>query len=455
MGAAAWGNMNRHTNPYYSSLREAFHFAENGLVYHNRKYGQWHKKGGIAPFNQRMIDLLGTPIPSDQQWDPDSVLNVEDIEHAPITKDRVDKAAAVQMVFEDALFHIVGHYLKTTESHQLILTGGTALNCVANMRLVENFDEAWFERYLGQSNTRLNLWIPPIPNDEGIAAGAAFKFAADAGVPFRQGGSTLNHAFYCGLPPQDEEIDQALAAADDMGSLTLGNVNQDENLQTLADMMAYIVSQAGVLGIYQGAGETGPRALGHRSFLANPCNPDTLETLNSLVKFREKIRPLAPMATLEAAHKYFKLCPGAEADDYNAYNYMILTAAAKPIAREEIPAVVHFDNTSRVQIVRQETDPVCYAYLKAMGRRVGAEVSVNTSLNVGSPICQTPEQALETVRRSQGMHGLIMIADSGVSRIVWHDIDTESKDSGRTLRRWIDAHKNEGANASSNLELHS
>ena len=104
-------------------------------------------------------------------------------------------------------------------------------------------------------------------------------------------------------------------------------------------------------------------------------------------------------ADTKAWFEEFALSPGASDDDYNAYNYMILTAMARPESYNVIPAVIHKDGTARVQIVRQEIDPLTHAYLKAMGRRVGVEVSVNTSLNVGSPIAQTPQQAIETLRR--------------------------------------------------------
>src|SRR5205085_10183702 len=117
----------------------------------------------------------------------------------------------------------------------------------------------------------------------------------------------------------------------------------------------------------------------------NPCNPQTRDILNSLVKHREAIRPLAPMTTLEAARRWFELSPGAATDDYNAYNYMVMTARARPESHAVIPAVIHRDDTGRIQIVREETDPLTHAYLVALGRRIGVEVAVNTSLNVGSP----------------------------------------------------------------------
>ena len=101
-----------------------------------------------------------------------------------------------------------------------------------------------------------------------------------------------------------------------------------------------------------------------------------------------------------------------------------------------IPAVVHHDGTSRVQIVREELDPFCYAYLKAMGRRVGVEISVNTSLNVGSPVVQTAEQALEILKRSRGLTGLIMISAEGDAVLAWHGVSRFPKDAGRSLLAW-------------------
>lgn len=435
MGAAAWGNSNRHTNPYYSKLRDIFHFGNEGRVYLNRSLARWQRGGCVDPYTKRLSEIFGKPIPLAKMWNPDAVLNVEDVKHADITRDRVDKAAAVQLVFEDALFHIVHHLIRKTQSTKLVLTGGTALNCVANMRLLEQFDTAWYERYLGKENARLHLWVPPTPNDEGVGVGAAYHFACLAGA---KPGTAMEHAFYCGLPPTRSEIEQAFSEVDEVAFEPLGNVNDDDERERIADLLAYIIAADGVAGIFQGVAETGPRALGHRSILANPANPKSLDTLNSLVKFRERIRPLAPMATLAAAQRFFHLSPGASDDEYNAYNYMVLTAQAKPEAFDAIPAVIHHDGTGRVQIVREHVDPFCFAYLRAMGRRIGAEVSVNTSLNVGAPIAQTPRHALETLKKSKGMDGLFLISEEGDAWVAWHDVEAPPKDGGRRLRGWME-----------------
>jgi len=416
MGAVAWGDRDRLTNPYYRRLRQIFHFGEEGQVRVNRRLANWHNGGERDSYTQLLREIIGEPIPPEKMWNPDAVLRVEETQHAGQTRERVDLAAATQLVFEDALFHIVDHLIRTTGSDQLILTGGTALNCLANMHLVDRYDEEWYGRNLGK-RTRLHLWVPPTPGDAGVAMGAAYSFALQAGA---HPGPALRHAFLCGRAPTAKEIASALETRAEIEYRMLGNILDPDQQTEIADLMAHIVAEDGVVGLFQGPAETGPRALGHRSILANPCNPRTLETINQRVKFREPIRPLAPMATLAAARHFFDLSAGGADDHYNAYYYMVLTASARADAYIKIPAVVHRDGTARVQIVREEQDPFTYAYLKAMGRRLGVEVSVNTSLNVGSPIVQTPSQALEVLKRAKALSGLVMIADDGQTWLAWH-----------------------------------
>ncbi|MBR0715441.1 carbamoyltransferase C-terminal domain-containing protein [Bradyrhizobium liaoningense] len=430
MGAAAWGDMDRASNPYYARLKQVLHFGPHGEVQINRAMANWYCDPFDHPYKQPLIDILGEPLRPDQLWNPDAVLRVEDIQHRSDTKDRLDKAAATQLVFEDAMIHVVDHLLRTTGTNRVVLTGGVALNAVGNMRLLEHFDVSWFAKALGQK-ARLHLWVPPVPGDPGVTIGAAWLFAQMAGA---RRGPPMRHAFYCGLPPVRADIETALAA-DDVASQRLGDISTPENRDAIADLMASIVAQSGVIALYQGAAETGPRALGHRSIFANPCDAGARENLNARVKYREAIRPLAPMATLEAAQQYFVLEDGASDAGYNAYNYMVLTAHAKPGAREKIPAVIHADGTGRIQIVGPDEDPLTYAYLRALGRRIGVEMSVNTSFNVAGPIAQTPQQAVDTLRRSKGLDAVILVAGDGSVYAAWHG---GARDSGR-FTGWLAA----------------
>jgi carbamoyltransferase len=436
MGAAAWGDMNRASNPYYARLRDVLQFGDGGEIRINRAMANWYCDPFDHPYKPALSAILGEPLRPDQLWNPDAVLRVEDINHRPDTRDRLDKAAATQLVFEDAMIHVTDHLLRITGAGRLVLTGGVALNAIGNMRLLEHFDDAWFARQQ-QRDARLHLWMPPVPGDPGVTIGAAWLFAHLAGSPR---GAPMTHAFYCGLPLSSDDIAGALTA-NNIASDRIGDISTLHGRDAIADLMAFMVAQGGVIALCQGAAETGPRALGHRSILANPCDAEVRERLNERVKYREAIRPLAPMATLEAAQQYFELLPGASDADYNAYNYMVLTAQSKPHARKKIPAVIHADGTGRIQIVRAEDDPLTYAYLKALGRHIGVELSVNTSFNVAGPIAQTPQQAIDTLRRSKGLDVLLLVASDGAVSAAWHGSE---RDSGR-FTGWLAAWKSNRA----------
>src|SRR5208337_2819816 len=176
---------------------------------------------------------------------------------------------------------------------------------------------------------------------------AAYAFAASAGAGL---GPPLQHAFYCGRSPSIGEIQAALKSAADVEWMIAGNAAKRPGIEAIADLMAFITARDGIIGVMQGPAETGPRALGHRSILANACNPMTRELINERVKHREAIRPLAPMATLKAARDLFWLSEGASDANYNAYNYMVITVRAKPHAWRQVPAVIHVDGTARLQI---------------------------------------------------------------------------------------------------------
>ncbi|WP_291686421.1 carbamoyltransferase N-terminal domain-containing protein, partial [Bradyrhizobium sp.] len=176
MGAAAWGDMDRASNPYYARLKNVLDFGGGGEVRINRALANWYCDPFDHPYKAALIEILGEPLKPGQLWNPDAVLRVEDIHHRPDTKDRLDKAAATQLVFEDAMIHVVDHLLRTTGSSRLVLTGGVALNAVGNMRLLEHFDEAWFSN-AQQRKARLHLWVPPTPGDPGVPIGAAWLFA--------------------------------------------------------------------------------------------------------------------------------------------------------------------------------------------------------------------------------------------------------------------------------------
>ncbi|MDX3835873.1 carbamoyltransferase C-terminal domain-containing protein [Streptomyces europaeiscabiei] len=155
-----------------------------------------------------------------------------------------------------------------------------------------------------------------------------------------------------------------------------------------------------IVGLFQGAVEAGPRALGNRSILASPLEPGVVERLNATVKFREPFRPFAPMVLAEHAGEFFTL--GQQAP------YMSMASGVTDKTRERVPVIVHANGTSRLQTVTRSQNPFMHAVLTAFGRRTGVPVLINTSLNVkGKPICGTPEMALDCLANS-GLDALLL-----------------------------------------------
>jgi carbamoyltransferase len=143
----------------------------------------------------------------------------------------------------------------------------------------------------------------------------------------------------------------------------------------------------------QGRMEYGPRSLGHRSILANPCDASASDVVNRLVKFREPFRPFAPAVPLERAAEWF--------EDARPSPYMLLSFQVRPEMRARIPGVVHVDGSARVQTVTRDTDPRFHDLLVAFGERSGAPVLLNTSFNVrGEPIVCSPAEALDALART-------------------------------------------------------
>jgi len=168
--------------------------------------------------------------------------------------------------------------------------------------------------------------------------------------------------------------------------LTTANVPY-ERPPDLADAVAEVLAADGVVAWFQGRSEYGPRALGHRSLLANATRAANLERLND-VKGREQFRPVAPMVLAERAAELFEgPLPSP---------YMLFTHGVRPAWRERVPAVVHVDGSARIQTVDRTDEPLVARMLEAVERRTGVPVVVNTSLNTaGRPMVDDPRDALE------------------------------------------------------------
>jgi carbamoyltransferase len=396
MGAAAWGWKDRAANPFYARLRPLLSLEPEGRLRLNRRWMRWHRTPK-NPYGAPLCGVLGPPLQASQLWNPDAVLDPDRTDLPALTRERLDKAAAVQLLFEDGLAHVLDHWLAATGARRLVWTGGTALNCVASLHLMERY-----------ADRGLQLWVPPFPGDNGIAAGAAMRLAWTTGRMQRV--RPLQHAFLGGAAITTAAIRDALRGAPVRVYQVAG--------EHLGDHLAQRISDGAFVGLAQGPAETGPRALGHRSILADPTRGDALERMNVHVKRRERVRPLAPVVSAETARALFEFPPGSEHHDLAAWRWMVLCARARPGTAALLPAVVHVDGTARLQLVDAGVDPLMGAILDGMRRRKGLAALVNTSLNVGEPIAHTAKDVVRTLFRAKDLHCVVLVGEDGRGWVV-------------------------------------
>jgi len=164
-----------------------------------------------------------------------------------------------------------------------------------------------------------------------------------------------------------------------------------ESLAAACAEAARLIAQGRVVAWYRGRMEFGPRALGHRSILADPGGAEMRDRINAMVKMREAFRPFAPAVTLEEVDRWFDVPPRTELP------YMIVTVDVRPEFRQALPAITHVNGSARVQTVAEADNPAFHELLRAVGRTTGREMVLNTSFNVkGQPIVNTPREAIET-----------------------------------------------------------
>ncbi len=292
-------------------------------------------------------------------------------------------AASLQLVFEEALFHVLRHAHARTGSRHLCLAGGCAMNSVANGKLTS---ETPFEA----------VFVPPAAADNGTALGAAvWAWAHIEEQPRR---FAMDHAYW-GPAFSDAAI---AAVVDSAGPELKGRgatvrliADDDELCGVAADRLA----SGKIVGWFQGRMEWGARALGNRSILADPRRADMRDVINTKIKLREKFRPFAPSILEGALGEYFEQ---AAPDPF-----MMRVHPVRPDKRAVIPAVVHVDGSGRLHTVSRAANPLYWSLLRAFERLTGVPVLLNTSFNENEPIVLHPEEALDCFLRT-GLDVLVL-----------------------------------------------
>ena len=314
---------------------------------------------------------------------------------APLEQRHMDLAASIQVVIEEAVLRLSRSLAEETGEANLCLAGGVALNCVANGKVLR---DGKFE----------NIWVQPAAGDSGGALGAAltiYHLYADrprtvANTPDGMAGSYLGPEF------DDGDTQTRLKAA----GARYAVLPRDQ----LLDRTAHALADGKAVGWFQGRMEFGPRALGNRSILADPRDPQMQKKLNLKVKYRESFRPFAPSVLREHVSEWFDI------DVDSPYMLMVAPVHERHrremtseeqrlfgidklnVPRSSVPAVTHVDYSARVQTVHRETNPLYHDLIGRFHRLTRCPVLVNTSFNVRSePIVCTPEDAFRCFMGSE------------------------------------------------------
>jgi carbamoyltransferase len=335
---------------------------------------------GLTMTNKRFDMLFGAPPRKPNTW---------------LQQRDMDLAASIQAVVEEAVLRLTRSLAKETGEKNLCLAGGVALNCVANGKILQ---EKYFE----------NIWIQPAAGDSGGALGAAltiYHLYADRPRIAANASDAMLGAYLGPEFDQSEVETRLLAAGARFATLTREQMI-DRAAQDLADGQA--------LGWFQGRMEYGPRALGNRSILGDPRDPQMQKKLNLKIKYRESFRPFAPSVLREHVSEWFEMdvdspymllvAPVLEkrrremtADEQKLFGIEKLN-----VARSNIPAVTHVDYSARVQTVHRETNPLYHDLISHFRALTGCPILVNTSFNVrGEPIVCTPEDAFRCFMGSE------------------------------------------------------
>lgn len=283
-----------------------------------------------------------------------------------------DFALAAQDHLEGIVQDLVKYWVNETGMRNLCLAGGVAMNVKMNGNLFES-------QFLD------SVFVYPVAADAGTSIGGAMALQYTNGVTFT---NTPLTNVYWGNSYTDSEIENALNKCQIKFS-------KQNNLE---EYVAQEIASGKIIGWFQTGMEAGQRALGARSILADPRNIESRNRVNELIKYRQPWRPFCPSMLVQAVSKYFVHYGKVQSNiNSSVFNFMTLTLTANDLAKKEVPAIVHIDGTSRIQLVNPSDNPRYYNLINEFEKITGVAALLNTSFNVkGEPIVCTPLDAVRT-----------------------------------------------------------
>ncbi len=382
MGLAPYGNANSSQTKIFKEkiLDQLVDIRKDGSILLNMDYFSFAT--GLKMTNdKKWTELFGIP-PRDSE--------------SEISQDYMDMALAIQQVTEEIVLKLATTAKELTNSDNLVMAGGVALNSVANGKLLK-------------SGIFKDIWIQPAAGDAGGALGAAYL-----GYYLWKGKKrevtikpdAMNGA-YLGPEYGEKEI---------KGVIRKYNANfvYYPDFYELTKVVAEKIAEGNVVGWFQGKMEYGPRALGNRSILGDARNPEMQKKMNLKIKYREGFRPFAPTVLEEDINEYFDM------DRPSPYMLHVIPVQEKRLnslpegyndlplydrlyhLRSDIPAITHIDFSARIQSVNKNTNPKYWGLINEFKKQTGYGVIVNTSFNVrGEPIVCTPDDGFRCFMRTE------------------------------------------------------
>jgi len=379
-------------------------------------YEQSGKTMGLASYGRPLVDPRKWPVNdfgyrltlSDILREIEEIADAESMPIGAFLRlHRADAASTVQRFTEEALLGLARYAKQTLGESKLCMSGGVFLNCIANHKIAK-------------AGLFTEVFAMPACGDEGHALGAAFAVSAMLkGGPPRttaHDASTATGMLADEAGTDDSTDDLQLPDTTIPPILPYAGLSHDRAIvetaiarnnlsyqwhddDVLAEEIAAMIEDGCTVGLLRGRSELGPRALGHRSILADPRSPTMKDHLNAHVKFREAFRPYAPMVLAEYANDIFDLSQPSP--------FMLFACDVRPKYQSLLPAITHVDGTARVQTIDGQ-EPFLRALLMAFYRRTGIAVLLNTSFNLaGEPIVETPEDAIRAFL-SCGLDALVL-----------------------------------------------
>jgi len=353
MGLAPYGKPR-----YKEKIYKLLHYKSDGSFQLNLDYFSYHYSLKNI-YTKKFEELFGT-----KNSKPEEIIPYY-----------ADIAASIQEVLEEILLQIVEHIYKKTKLDYLCYAGGVALNSKANWTLI---NKSKFKEF----------FIQPAAGDSGGALGAALW--AYHSVLGNKRTFVMTHAYF-----GDSETPDETKTILDKANVKYRNAKNEE---LLIEEISEKMQKGKVIGWVQGEFEWGPRALGHRSILADPRAQTMKDIVNSKIKFREGFRPFAPSAAFETADKFFGI---GKKKSQQPFGFMLYVVPVVKDKREHLGAITHVDGTARPQLVTKEINPLYHKLITSFGKKTGIPVILNTSFNLkGEPIVNTTKEALSTFKRS-------------------------------------------------------